>query len=70
MAQCPRKRGKGATVWVGLGLLDHAPELIGSIFFFSDDKRVQSVDWTRFQALMEDNAFEEILVYTAELYQC
>lgn len=48
--------------WLFIGLL----VILGSIFFFSDDQRVQSLDWSRFQALMEEDAFKEITVYSSK----
>ncbi|MDO5036386.1 MAG: ATP-dependent zinc metalloprotease FtsH [Porphyromonas sp.] len=56
-------RGKGG---VGLGWIYLVLILIiAGIFLFSSDTRVQKVDWTRFQQMMEADAFQDILVYSA-----
>lgn len=39
--------------------------LIG-IFFFGEDERVQVVDWSEFQSMMQDDVYEEITVLSAK----
>lgn len=40
--------------------------ILGGIFFFTDDQREVSLEWSRFQKLMEADAFQEVTVYTSK----
>ncbi len=48
--------------WLFIGLL----VVLGSIFLFSNDQRVQTLDWSRFQQLLEEDAFKEVTVYSSK----
>ncbi len=60
----PRPQGgfKPNMSWLFIGLL----VVLGTILVFSDDQRVQKVEWSRFQQLLEGEAFQEVTVYPSK----
>ena len=60
----PKKPGNSALNWLFLVML----AILGSIFFFSEDTPSETVDWTTFQTLMEQDAFQKVTVYSAKGY--
>lgn len=48
--------------WIFIAML----VILGSIFFFSDDDTGEQVDWTTFQTLMEQDAYQKITVYSSK----
>lgn len=53
---------KGGLGWIYIILL----AIIAGIFFFSEDTTIHKLDWTRFQQLMQEDAFQDITVYSAK----
>ena len=56
------KKPKPSMSWLFIGMLF----ILGSIFFFTEDRPSEQVDWSTFQTLMEKDVYREVTVYSSK----